>query len=106
MKEHQATGLPASSRGCKYMVNATMMIFDIPAMPRPIPMNDLKDLVFILLSKLLDDTVFFALSDNPEIMKAINVLMLKLISNNFGCAFLRGISKLLTVYSQYRDARD
>jgi hypothetical protein len=66
------------------MVNATMMIFDIPEMPRAIPMNDLKELIFILLSKLLDDIVYSALGDNPEIMKAINVLMLKLISNNFG----------------------
>lgn len=85
VKEHHATGEPASARACKYMVNATMMIFDVPAMPRAIPMNDLKDLIFILLAKLLDDSVHHALAANPEIMKAINVLMLKLISNNFGC---------------------
>ena len=75
---------PVNGRGCKYFVNATMMVFDVEGMSTEIPMETLKDLIFVLLSKLLDENAHRALEDNPDILKAVNILMLKMISNNFG----------------------
>lgn len=75
---------PANGRGCKYFVNATMMVFDVEEMSKEVPMETLKDLIFVLLSKLLDENAHIALEDNPDILKAVNILMLKMISNNFG----------------------
>ena len=84
IREAQLTGTSANPRGCKYNVNAAMMIFDVADIAKPIPMEDLKDLIFILLSKLMDDKAHRALAANPEIMRAVNILMLKMIGNNFG----------------------
>ena len=75
---------PVNGRGCKYFVNATMMVFDVKGMSREVPMETLKDLIFVLLSKLLDENAHRALEENPDILKAVNILMLKMISNNFG----------------------
>lgn len=86
-REAAHTGASANPRGCKYNVNAAMMIFDVKDMAKPVPMGDLKDLIFILLSKLMDQQAHHALTDNPEIMRAVNILMLKMIGNNFGYAF-------------------
>lgn len=84
IREFVQTGVSANPRGCKYMVNATMMVFDVAGMPRPIPMEDLKELIFTVLSKLMDQRAHHAVGANPEIMRAVNILMLKMISNNFG----------------------
>ena len=74
------------------------MVFDVKGMSKSIPMEALKDLIFVLLSKLLDESAHRALEDNPDILKAVNILMLKMISNNFG-------SGPSTPYSVYAPAQ-
>ena len=86
IREATRTGESANPRGCKYNVNATMMIFDVPSIAKPVPVEDLKNLIFILLSKLMDENAHRALAGTPEIMRAVNILMLKMIGNNFGYA--------------------
>ncbi len=76
--------MPVTGRGCKYFVNATMMVFDVEDMSKEVPMETLKDLIFVLLTKLLDPDAHRALEEHAYIMRAVNILMLKIISNNFG----------------------
>ena len=83
MEDHLRTGCLPNPRGCKYTVNATMMVFDTPGMARPVCMRDLKELIFTSLSKLIDKQVQRALAGS-SIIQAINVFMLKIINNNFG----------------------
>eukprot|EP00271_Cylindrocystis_brebissonii_P015093 TRINITY_DN3706_c0_g1_i4.p1 TRINITY_DN3706_c0_g1~~TRINITY_DN3706_c0_g1_i4.p1 ORF type:complete len:790 (-),score=164.60 TRINITY_DN3706_c0_g1_i4:616-2985(-) len=70
-----------SSRPCKYVLNTLMQIFQIHAIGHTVGGKRLKPLVAELLLWLLDERVPSATEDGPNLLKALNVLMLKIMDN-------------------------
>eukprot|EP00898_Chlorokybus_atmophyticus_P007131 jgi/Chlat1/7419/Chrsp6S09189 len=69
-----------STRGAKYVLNTLMQVFQIRQMAAPVQENILSVLVGELLVRLLDDTIG-ALEDGQQLIRALNVLMLKILEN-------------------------
>ncbi|WIA20535.1 hypothetical protein OEZ85_004930 [Tetradesmus obliquus] len=72
---------PASCRACKYALNTLMNIFGSNALPSGLSQATLAGLVRVLLMRLVDDH----LGRQPEgeaLLKALNVLMLKILENS------------------------
>ena len=85
LSEARAEGrTEANSRPCKYMVNALMITFDVEGMAKPVPVDVLRDLMLVLLHWLLDSNVVQLLAHQPQILRGLNVLMFKILQNNFG----------------------
>lgn len=71
---------PPSNRGCKYTLNTLMQIFNIKSMAKAVDKQTLLDMISCLLMLLLDDRMTRVM-DGPQLMKAMNVLMMKVLDN-------------------------
>ncbi|GMP72551.1 hypothetical protein CsSME_00030538 [Camellia sinensis var. sinensis] len=70
----------ASSRSCKYVLNTLMQIFQNKRIAHAVKESTLDSLVTELLLWLLDDRVP-RMDDGSQLLKALNVLMLKILDN-------------------------
>ncbi|XP_077250058.1 protein MOR1-like isoform X3 [Tasmannia lanceolata] len=70
----------ASSRSCKYVLNTLMQIFQIKRLAHSVKENTLDSLITELLLWLLDERVPL-MDDGSQLLKALNVLMLKILDN-------------------------
>ncbi|GAU49851.1 hypothetical protein TSUD_301570 [Trifolium subterraneum] len=70
----------ASSRSCKYVLNTLMQTFQNKRLAHAIKENTLGSLITELLLWLLDDRVPH-MDDESQLLKALNVLMLKILDN-------------------------
>ncbi|XP_022721245.1 protein MOR1-like isoform X3 [Durio zibethinus] len=70
----------ASSRSCKYVLNTLMQIFQNKRLAHAIKENTLDNLITELLLWLLDERVPH-MDDGSQLLKALNVLMLKILDN-------------------------
>ncbi|KAJ8510590.1 hypothetical protein OPV22_001024 [Ensete ventricosum] len=70
----------ASSRSCKYVLNTLMQTFQIKKLAHAVKENTLDNLITELLLWLLDERVP-PMDDGSQLLKALNVLMLKILDN-------------------------
>lgn len=70
----------ASSRSCKYVLNTLMQTFQNKRLAYAIKENTLDNLITELLLWLLDERVPH-MDDGSQLLKALNVLMLKILDN-------------------------
>lgn len=70
----------ASSRSCKYVLNTLMQTFQNKTLAHAVKESTLDDLITELLLWLLDDRVP-RMDDGGQLLKALNVLMLKILDN-------------------------
>ncbi|OAY83553.1 protein MOR1 isoform X1 [Ananas comosus] len=70
----------ASSRSCKYVLNTLMQTFQIKRLARAVKESTLDSLITELLLWLLDERVPL-MDDGSQLLKALNVLMLKILDN-------------------------
>ncbi|KAJ1403126.1 TOG domain [Sesbania bispinosa] len=76
--EFSLTG--ASSRSCKYVLNTLMQTFQNKRLAHAVKESTLDSLITELLLWLLDDRVPH-MDDGSQLLKALNVLMLKILDN-------------------------
>lgn len=70
----------ASSRSCKYVLNTLMQTFQIKKVSHRVKTDTLQNLITELLLWLLDERVPLV-DDGSQLLKALNVLMLKILEN-------------------------
>ncbi|MQM08157.1 hypothetical protein Taro_041011 [Colocasia esculenta] len=70
----------ASSRSCKYVLNTLMQTFQIKRLAHAVRESTLDNLITELLLWLLDERVPL-MDDGSQLLKALNVLMLKILDN-------------------------
>ncbi|WJX14083.1 Protein MICROTUBULE ORGANIZATION 1, variant 2 [Trifolium repens] len=70
----------ASSRSCKYVLNTLMQTFQNKRLAHGVKESTLDSLITELLLWLLDDNVP-RMDDGSQLLKALNVLMLKILDN-------------------------
>ncbi|KAK8488641.1 hypothetical protein V6N12_055631 [Hibiscus sabdariffa] len=70
----------ASSRSCKYVLNTLMQTFQNKRLAHAVKENTLDNLITELLLWLLDERVP-QMDDGSQLLKALNVLMLKILDN-------------------------
>ncbi|XP_020588721.1 protein MOR1 isoform X3 [Phalaenopsis equestris] len=70
----------ASSRSCKYVLNTLMQTFQIRWLARAVKGSTLDSLITELLLWLLDERVPL-MDEGSQLLKALNVLMLKILDN-------------------------
>ncbi|CAM6047665.1 unnamed protein product [Sphagnum compactum] len=70
----------ASSRSCKYVLNTLMQTFQVKKLARGVKEGTLHNLITELLLWLLDERVL-VMDDGSQLLKAMNVLMLKILEN-------------------------
>ncbi|CAN6462652.1 unnamed protein product [Victoria cruziana] len=70
----------ASSRSCKYVLNTLMQTFQIKRLAYAVKESTLNSLITELLLWLLDERVPL-MDDGSQLLKALNVLMLKILDN-------------------------
>lgn len=71
---------PPSARGCKYTLNTLMQTFGIKWMAHSIYKQTLLDVISSLLQLLLDNRMP-KIQEGSQLMRAMNVLMLKVMEN-------------------------
>ncbi|KAG6594399.1 Protein MOR1, partial [Cucurbita argyrosperma subsp. sororia] len=76
--DYSLTG--ASSRSCKYVLNTLMQTFQNKRLAHAVKENTLNSLITELLLWLLDERVPH-MDDGSQLLKALNVLMLKILDN-------------------------
>jgi hypothetical protein len=67
-----------NARACKYSLNTLMNIFQSKSLPANISEEGIRELVSVLLMRILDATLP-NLSEGSSMLKAVNVLMLKVL---------------------------
>ncbi|KAH7416157.1 hypothetical protein KP509_14G078100 [Ceratopteris richardii] len=70
----------ASSRSCKYVLNTLMQTFQLKKLAHNVRQDTLNKLIMELLLWLLDERVPL-MDDGSQLLKALNVLMLKILEN-------------------------
>ncbi|XP_068645428.1 protein MOR1-like isoform X2 [Aristolochia californica] len=70
----------ASSRSCKYVLNTLMQTFQLKKLAHTVKESTLDSLITELLLWLLDERVP-QMDDGSQLLKALNVLMLKILDN-------------------------
>ncbi|XP_073061679.1 LOW QUALITY PROTEIN: protein MOR1-like [Primulina eburnea] len=70
----------ASSRSCKYVLNTLMPIFQNRTLAHAVKESTLDSLITELLLRLLDERVP-QMDDGSQLLKALNILMLKILDN-------------------------
>mmetsp|Transcript_32431 Transcript_32431/g.69983 ORF Transcript_32431/g.69983 Transcript_32431/m.69983 type:complete len:480 (-) Transcript_32431:963-2402(-) len=74
------TAEPGSSRGCKYVLNTLMHSFQLSPMAAAVSEPTLRKIMKSLLLLLLNQAVP-SLEEGGQLLKALNVLMLKILEN-------------------------
>ncbi|KAF1797536.1 armadillo-type protein, partial [Mucor lusitanicus] len=79
---------PATTRLCKHLVNALVMLFSNRDLACAVPQISLNHLLQELSHRLLDQKML-ALESGPQLSKALNVAMVKVLENTQCSAVLR-----------------
>lgn len=72
----------ASARGCKYGLNVLLQGLAIPDVARSLSQGVLRDVISLLLMRLVDDRSLLCFEEGPTLIKAVNVLMLKVLETS------------------------
>ncbi|KAL6766815.1 TOG1 [Auxenochlorella protothecoides x Auxenochlorella symbiontica] len=72
-------GVQPSARGCKYGLNVLLQGLAIPDVALSLSQGVLRDTISLLLLRLLDDRSLLRFEEGPTLVKAVNVLMLKVL---------------------------
>ena len=72
---------PATTRLCKHLVNALVLLFSNRDLAGAVPRNSLHHLLQELASRLLDQKML-SLESGPQLSKALNVAMVKVLENS------------------------
>ena len=78
-KEAADAGQVPPARGCKYALNVLLQAMGVPEAAQALPQAPLRDTVSLLLVKLLNDNSLLIFEEGPTLVKAVNVLMLKML---------------------------
>lgn len=78
-KESANAGQVPPARGCKYALNVLLQAMGVPEAAKALPQAPLRDTVSLLLVKLLNDNSLLIFEEGPTLVKAVNVLMLKML---------------------------
>lgn len=70
-----------SSRGCKFALNALLQGLGIPEVAKSIPQSTLRKTVSLLLCSLVEDPGLLAFEDGATLVRAVNVLIKKLLES-------------------------
>lgn len=73
-------GMLSSTRPCKYVVNTLLQLFSVLPMASAVSEPSVQDIIGVLLATLMDDRLPMLEEGNP-LVKALNVLMLKILEN-------------------------
>eukprot|EP00887_Chlorella_sp_A99_P000367 scaffold13.g367.t1 len=76
------TGEQPSSRGCKYALNVMLQGMTVPEVAHGLPQGALRDSISLLLMRLLDDRGLLQFDEGTTLVKAVNVLMLKMLETS------------------------
>ena len=71
---------PSTTRACKYVLNTMMQVFQEPTLAASVGQENERATVAALLERLLDANVP-KMEEGPQLVKALNVLMLKLLEH-------------------------
>lgn len=74
-----SAGRTPSSRGCKYALNVMLQAMAVPEAAQSLPQAPLREAICLLLVKLLDERSLIAFEEGSTLVKAVNVLMLKML---------------------------
>ncbi|XP_021726403.1 protein MOR1-like isoform X2 [Chenopodium quinoa] len=91
----------ASSRSCKYVLNTLMQTFQNKTLAHAVKESTLDNLITELLLWLLDERVP-RMDDGGQLLKALNVLMLKILDNADRTSSFVVLIKLLSPVSSSR----
>lgn len=89
-----AAGQPPNTRACKYALNCLMNVFSSAGLPAGVAPPTLRRLVRALLRRLVDDQLP-RVPEGEALLKALNVLMLKLLENSDRNASFDALLRLL-----------
>jgi len=76
----ERTRRPAPHRRCKYTVSLLMRVWSLPLLARSVAADTLREFVAAMLLTLIDSRVL-EIQEGGNLMKALNVLMLKTLEN-------------------------
>ena len=68
-----------ASRPCRYVLNTLMQVFMVEVLSHSVMDDHLKELLVEMLLLLLDERLATSVEDGPHLIKALNVLMLKIL---------------------------
>ena len=85
---------PSTARACKYVLNTLMQVFQEPALASAVGEANERMIVAALLERLLDAAVP-RMEEGPQLVKALNVLMLKVLEHCPRTSSFRALLRLL-----------
>ena len=85
---------PSTARACKYVLNTLMQVFQEPALASAVGEANERMIVAALLERLLDAAVL-RMEEGPQLVKALNVLMLKVLEHCPRTSSFRALLRLL-----------
>ena len=85
---------PSTTRACKYVLNTMMQVFQEPTLAASVGEENERATVAMLLERLLDPNVP-KMEEGPQLVKALNVLMLKLLEHCPRTNSFRALLRLL-----------
>ena len=85
---------PSTTRACKYVLNTMMQVFQEPTLAASVGEENERATVAVLLERLLDPNVP-KMEEGPQLVKALNVLMLKLLEHCPRTNSFRALLRLL-----------
>lgn len=85
---------PSTTRACKYVLNTLMQVYQEPALAGAVSEENERETVAVLLERLLDPSVP-RLEEGPQLVKALNVLMLKVLEHCPRTSSFRALLRLL-----------
>ncbi|KAL4424717.1 hypothetical protein ABPG77_000060 [Micractinium sp. CCAP 211/92] len=77
-----AGGGKPPSRGAKYALNIMLQSMNVPQIAAGLPAPTLRDTICLLLLRLLDDGGLLHFEEGNTLVKAVNVLMLKILETS------------------------
>lgn len=87
-EQEAALGVPASSRGCKFALNVLLQGLGVPEVALGLPQATLRETMSVLLCRLVDERGLTVFDEGPTLVRAVNVLIAKLLENaDRNCAF-------------------
>lgn len=74
-------GQSPSSRGCKYALNLMLQGMGVPEIAGSLPQGTLRECITLLLGRLVDDRGLMVFEDGPTLVRAVNVLVAKILDS-------------------------
>lgn len=85
---------PSTTRACKYVLNTLMQVYQEPTLAAAVGETNEQETVAVLLHRLLDPAVPL-MEEGPQLVKALNVLMLKVLEHCPRTSSFRALLRLL-----------